>query len=150
LTRTPKEYGFGLAITIPLIDYGDRRNRIRQAEESAKGQDARHAATRSQVEQEVKQAITRLQAARAVLESFQGGMLDDARKLLEATRHGFELGATTLITALEAQRTFRNVQAEYIDALVSHEQARAQLERATAGVPASLLKELRTAEAKQQ
>jgi cobalt-zinc-cadmium efflux system outer membrane protein len=144
LSRTPRESGFGIGISIPLIDYGSRRNRILQAEESAKAQEQRLSAVQNQVQLDVKQAVARLRASDEVLKSFQSGMLDDARKLLEATKHGFELGGTTLSTYLEAQRTFRSVQLEYIDALVSHHQALAQLERSSGGVPASLLTELRT------
>lgn len=148
LTRTPRESGFGIGISIPLLDYGSRKNRVRQAEESARAQDFRLTATRTLVQQEVRQAVARLRAADAVLRSFQDGMLTDARKLVEATRNGFELGAITLAGVLEAQRTFRSVQTEYIDALVSHELARAQLERAAGSIPASLLQELRTSERK--
>ncbi|MBA3726140.1 MAG: TolC family protein [Armatimonadetes bacterium] len=150
LTRSPHENGFGIGITIPLLDYGSRRNRIRQAEESAKAHEQRAAAVRNRVLREVSQAVARLRAANAVLRMFQGGMLDEARKVLEATRNGFRIGGVSLLAVLEAQRTYRTVQAEYIDALASHEQARAQLERATGAVPTSVLKDLRSMESKKQ
>lgn len=149
LIRSPRESGFGIGISIPLLDYGSLRNRERQALESAKAQEFRITATRNQVQKEVKQALARLRAADVVLKSYQAGMLDNARKLIDATRRGFDLGDTTLLAVLEAQRTFRSIQSEYIDALVSHEQARVQLERAVGSIHPSLLKELTTLEANQ-
>src|SRR5207245_1522772 len=49
-----------------------------------------------------------------------GGVLDQARRLVEASRTGFQAGQTSLIAVLEAQRTYRSVLAEYTNALVDH------------------------------
>src|SRR5207237_4780999 len=50
--RRFSDYGLGLAITLPL-DYGSRRDHIRQAEESARAQADRVTAARNQALQEV-------------------------------------------------------------------------------------------------
>jgi cobalt-zinc-cadmium efflux system outer membrane protein len=133
-----------------MLDYGSRRNRIRQAEASAKAEELRLAGSEQQVRQEVIQAVARLKAADAVIKSFEGGVLDQAQRLLESTRRGFQLGETSLVAVLEVQRTYRNVRAEYIEALASHAEAQAQLELATGSVPASVLQELRRSEANNQ
>lgn len=145
ITRGLSDYGVGIGVTIPFLDYGSRRNRIRQAEESARAQVDRTAAQRNQVRQEVRRAITRLRSSEAVLQSFQQGILDRSRRLLEAARIGLQEGqaSVTVLSVLEAQRTYRSVQSEYINAQVAHAQARAELERATGAVPASLLPEAR-------
>jgi hypothetical protein len=92
---------------------------IRQAEEAARAQEDRIAATRSQVRQEVEQALARLQAADAVVRDYQGGVLEGARRLLEASRTGFQAGATSVIAILEAQRTYRSVLTDYTNALAA-------------------------------
>jgi cobalt-zinc-cadmium efflux system outer membrane protein len=97
---------------------------------------------------EVAQAISRLQAADEVVKSFQGGMLDEALKLRDATLAGFSLGQGTLTTVLEAQRTYRAVQSEYIEALASYNDAVAQLEFATGAVPATVLDQIKAREEK--
>jgi len=142
LTRSPRDGGFGIGITLPILDYGSLRNRTRQAEASQRAEEQRQAGIEAKVRQEVIQALARLRAAEEVIKTFEGGMLAEAKKLLDTTRAGFGLGETSLITVLDAQRTFRSVQSEYIEALASHAHALAQLERATGSVPASLIYEI--------
>ncbi len=138
---TGNGFGVGLGISLPIFDYGNRRNRIRQAEESARAQTDRITATQNQVQQEVTQAIARLRAAQTVALNYQQGILDQSRRLLEGSRRAFQEGAagTSVLTILEAQRTYRAVQTDYINALANQAQARAELERAAGAVPASLL-----------
>jgi outer membrane protein, heavy metal efflux system len=134
-----EDAGIGLGVSLPLLDYGSRRDRVQQAEESARAQAARTAATRNQVRQEVQQAIARVRAAEATIQGYQQGVLDQARRLLEATRTGFQAGLYSIVQVLEAQRTYRAVLSEYTNALADYAQARAELERATGAVPATLL-----------
>jgi len=139
VTRRFDDYGFGIAISLPLFDYGSRRNRIRQAEESARAQGDRVEAARNQVRQEVQQALARLQSAEAVLKEYDNGLLEKAQRLLEASRKGLEAGQTGVIAVLEAQRTFRSIQTERLNALLTYVQAHAELERATGATPSALL-----------
>ncbi len=139
--RAPRQPGIGVGISLPLLDWGSRRNRIRQAEESARAQDARIVATQAQVRREVEQAVTRLRAAEEVVREYQGGVLDQARRLLEGSLRALQVGApgASILTALEAQRTYRGVLTDYTNALTEHAQAQAELERAVAAVPADRL-----------
>jgi outer membrane protein, heavy metal efflux system len=139
VTRGFGDAGVAIGITLPLFDYGSRRERVRQAEAAARAQEDRITGTRVQVRQEVEQSLARLSAAEAVVQSYQAGVLDQARRLLEASRTGFQAGATSVIAVLEAQRTYRSVLTEYTNALAAAATARAELERATGAVPADLL-----------
>jgi outer membrane protein TolC len=139
VTRGIADAGFGIGITLPLFDYGSRRHHVRQAEEAARAQEDRITAMRNQVRQEVEQALARRRAAEAIIRDYQPGVLDQARRLLEASRTGFQAGATSVIALLEAQRTYRSVQTDYTNALAAYAQAQAELERATGSVPAALL-----------
>ncbi len=131
--------GFGLGISLPFLDFGGRRAQIRQSEQAASAQEARISATQNQVRQEVTQAQARLAAADAVVQGYQQGVLDQARTLRDASRRGFQEGKTSIVALLEAQRTYRSVQTEYINAQVDAAVARAELERATGAIPANLL-----------
>lgn len=141
VTRGNPEPGIGLGISLPLLDWGSRRNRIRQAEEAARAQEARVAVTQAQVRREVEQAVARLRAAETVVQEYQGGVLEQARRLLEGSLRALQIGApgASLLTALEAQRTYRGVLTDYTNALTEHAQARAELERAIGAVPADRL-----------
>lgn len=139
VTREPRNGGFGVAVSLPIFDYGSRKNRIRQAETSAKAETERLAAIQLQIRQEVVHALARLSAADEVVRNYRNGLLDESRKVLEASKKGYELGETNLVSLLEAQRTHRAVQIEYLDALASLAQAQIALERAMGSIPASLL-----------
>ncbi|MCS6776011.1 MAG: TolC family protein [Chloroherpetonaceae bacterium] len=137
---TPQDYGFSLVVTLPLFDWGGRRQRARQAEQAARAEEALLLATQVRVQQEVAQALARYQAAGAVLQEFPEGLLAQSRRLWEGALRAFQTGApgASLITVLEAQRTYRAVQREYIHARVDLAIAHAALERATGQVPAFL------------
>jgi outer membrane protein, heavy metal efflux system len=134
-----EDAGFGIGITLPLLDHGGLRNRVRQADEAARAQEYRITARISLVRQEVSQAVARFRAADALLEEYKRGLLDQIRRLLNAARTGFQSGQTSVLAVLEAQRTYRNVQTEYTGALVDRALALAELERATGALPATLL-----------
>lgn len=139
LTRGAALPGVGLGLTLPFLDYGSRRNRIRQAEETARAEAARVEALRARVRQEVEAAYTRLQAAERIAGSYPQGVLEQAQRLVHASRTGLEAGLTTLLEVLEAQRTHRAVLAEFTNARTDAALARVELERALGAVPAELL-----------
>lgn len=140
VTRRFSDYGIGVAVTLPLLDFGSRRNRVRQAEESERAQRDRTDAARNQVRQEAEQAYARLQAAAAALQTYDQGLLAKAQALLNASRKGFQLGQTSITSLLEAQRTYRTVQTERINAQVNYALTRAEWERSAGNVSPALLR----------
>ncbi len=134
---TSKDYGFSVAIRLPLIDWGNRKSRIQQSEAAALAQSDRIEAARQQVRQEVAQAYARQSAAQSVLTSF-GPALEQARKLLAASKVGFEEGKTALLSVLEAQRSYRATLADYAQAQADASLAQIEIERATAAFPVTL------------
>ena len=142
---SPRDYGFSVAVTLPLFDWGSRRNRVRQAEGSASAQADRLTATQNQVRQEVEQALVRVRASETLLNSYRQGILDRAKRLLDAAKIGLQEGAvgTTLLTVLEAQRIYRTVQTEYANAQSDSTLSRVELERALGTVPVSLFPQTR-------
>jgi cobalt-zinc-cadmium efflux system outer membrane protein len=86
------------------------------------------------------QALSRLAAAETVVRTYQGGVLEQSRRLLEGSQRALQVGApgASILNVLEAQRTYRSVLTEYTNALAQHAQARAELDRATGSVPANL------------
>lgn len=133
--------GIGIALTLPLLDYGSRRNRVKQAEQAALAQDARVVALQNEIRQQVTQSLARQRAAEAVVRAYPGEALEQAQRLLDGSRVGFREGRTSVVALLEAQRSFRAVQNEYVNALADAAVARAEVERAIGtapGTPASV------------
>lgn len=134
-TRAPRVGGVGLGMTLPLLDYGSRRHRLRQSRHLAEAQAARVEVLRRQVRLDVEAALARLRTAEQLLHRYQEGLLDQARRLAEAERTRFQTGAGSPLAVLEAQRTYRSVLSDYYGALAAHEQALAELEWATGSGP---------------
>ena len=125
---TRSDYGFSVAIRLPLVDWGARKNKIQQAETAALAQEDRIEQARQEIRREVVQALARLQGATAVLASFAEA-LPQAEKLLKASQLGFSEGKTSVLAVLEAQRTYRATLTEYAEAQAELTLAQAELSR---------------------
>jgi outer membrane protein, heavy metal efflux system len=88
--------------------------------------------TQLQVEQEVRDAYSRYQAAVQRLELYRGGMLKDADRVLEARLYAYQRGGATLLEVIDAQRTAAEVYLAYSQALADHAHALVILELAAA------------------
>lgn len=135
VTRGVEGVGLGLGITLPFVDWGERRNRAGQAERSAEAQALRAEALRAEARRDALQARARLRAAEIAVKTYQDGALEQARRLVDATRTGVQAGQTSILALLEAQRANRAVRIEYVDALADRAAAAAELERATHVLP---------------
>ncbi len=132
--QAPKrsDYGFSVAIRLPLIDWGARKSRIQQTETATLAQEDRIEQARQVIRQEVVQALARLEGATTILASFAEA-LPQAQKLLTATQLGFEEGKTSVLAVLEAQRTYRTTLTEYAQAQAELALAQAELNRVMGG-----------------
>jgi outer membrane protein, heavy metal efflux system len=124
------DYGASVAVTLPVFDWGGRRERIRQAEAQAQAEEARIRAVENEIRREVAEARARWEAARQILEGFRSDILAQSERLAEASRKGLQTGVVTLLGTLEAQRTLLAVRSEYVQAMADAALARTELERA--------------------
>ncbi len=141
ITPTYMDAGFGVVITVPL-DYGTRRELIRQEDFTADAAQARVIGTQAQVRAETVQAASRLSAAHAALAEYDQSIVSDARAVLQSTQTGFAAGALTIVEVLNAERTFRQVSDERLGALAQAAQAAADFDRAVGVLPPVLRAEL--------
>lgn len=132
--QTPKrsDYGFAVAIRLPLVDWGARKNKIQQAETATLAQEDRIEGVKQEIRREVVQALARLEGATTVLASFAEA-LPQAQKLLKASQLGFEEGKTSVLAVLEAQRSYRTTLTEYTEAQAELALAQAELNRVLGG-----------------
>jgi cobalt-zinc-cadmium efflux system outer membrane protein len=126
-------------ITAPIFDFGSIKNEKRAAQSEVKAQEATIALLKTQVAAQVEQALVRIEQQRATVSRFQNGIVPQTLDLLRKTQIGFDAEASTYLEVLEAQRTLRAVQAEYLQALVGVRTSEAQLESALGAEPQSFL-----------
>lgn len=134
ITPTYMDAGVGVVVSVP-VDYGTRRGLLRQSQQEAQAQDARLVGAQAQVRLDAEQAVVRLHAAQAVLGEYDAGLLANAHAVLAAAEAGYRAGGTTIVSVLDAQRTYRQILSEHLAAQVSVAEARAALDRAVGAVP---------------
>jgi outer membrane protein TolC len=136
-------YALRAVVTVPIFDFGSIQREKRAAEAEVRAQEATVALLRSQVAAQVEQALVRLDQQRRTVERYRTGIVPQTLDLLRKTQIGYAQGASTYLEVLEAQRTLRQVQTEYLQALVGTRTSEAQLENAIgASLPVNLTGDL--------
>jgi outer membrane protein TolC len=124
-------------ITIPIFDFGSNKSERRALEAEARADEATIALLRSQAATQVEQALLRLQQQRQTVERYRTGIVPLTLDLLRKTQIGYAAGASTYLEVLEAQRTLKQVQTEYLQALVGTRTSEAALESALGAPPSA-------------
>ncbi len=117
-------------LTVPLFDLGNIKNQQRAAEFEAQAQEKQVELLRSQVAAQVESALVTLQQNRALVARYRESLVPQTLDLLRKTQLGYAQGASTYLEVLEAQRAARQIQTEYLQALVGVRSGEAALESA--------------------
>ena len=82
------------------------------------------------VENEVDVAYRNLLQSRRLVEAYFGEVLEDARATFAIVERAYERGGATILDLLDAARTSRAIQQNYIEALFNYQHNLFQLESA--------------------
>lgn len=115
---------------IPLPLFNRNQGGIRQAEVSLQSAEADLNKTVNLVENEVEVAYRNLLQSRRLVEAYVGGVLEDARATFTIVERAYERGGATILDLLDAARTSRTIQQNYIEALFNYQHQLFQLESA--------------------
>jgi len=115
---------------IPLPLFNRNQGGIRQAEVSLQSAEADLDKTVNRVENEVEVAYRNLLQSRRLVEAYFGEVLEDARSTFAIVERAYERGGATIIDLLDAARTSRTIQQNYIEALFNYQHHLFQLESA--------------------
>jgi hypothetical protein len=117
-------------INVPVFDFGSIGGQKRAAQAEVRAQQARITLLQQQAATQVEQALIRLEQGRQTVEIYRTGIVPQTLDLLRKTQIGYAAGASTYLEVLDAQRTLRQVQTEYLQALVGVRSGEAALESA--------------------
>ncbi|MCH7903557.1 MAG: TolC family protein [Armatimonadetes bacterium] len=126
----PRSTGLSLSLVFPIFDTGRIRGRVREAESHVKEMEYVLIDTRFRVSLDVADAFTRVRMTETLVSRYVDAILPSAQDLLAKAEFGYARGGSTLLEFLEAQRTYRSTQLEYLVALADNAKARADLDRA--------------------
>jgi len=118
--------GASLEIEVPL--WNRNQGGIAAAGAERKRIQAEIERTRVQVERDVRTAFEEYESAREQLAAFDAGLRIAAEEVLRVETSLYEHGETDLIRLLDARRTARETEAEYLQALYNANIAQADLE----------------------
>jgi len=124
----PQQWALNLGVPLPL--FNRNQGGIRQAEVAVQTAEADLNKIVNQVENEVEVAYRNLIQSRRLVEAYIGGVLDDARSTLTIVERAYERGGATILDLLDAARTSRTIQQNYIEALFTYQHNLFQLESA--------------------
>jgi len=124
----PQQWAFNLGLPVPL--FNRNQGGIRQAEVAVQTAEADLNKAVNVVENEVEVAYRNLLQSRRLVEAYVGGVLDDARATFTIVERAYERGGATILDLLDAARTSRTIQQNYIEALFNYQRNVLQLESA--------------------
>lgn len=82
-----------------------------------------------QVQTEVSQAFYKYEAIKKQVKQYQSGLLDDSKKVLEGMVYKYRRGETSILDVLIAQRTYNEVQEQYLGTIKDYVSALVNLEK---------------------
>ncbi|MET1083237.1 MAG: TolC family protein [Burkholderiales bacterium] len=118
---------FGVAIPIPL--FNQRQGQIAEALAEVKVAEAQLRTQELALTREVDAAYSHFLVARQQVETFEGGLLERAQRTLEAAEAAYRFGERGILEYLDAQRTYRAVRQEYLNARYELEYSIIEIER---------------------
>jgi len=110
--------GIGVGIDLPIHDRN--QGNIAHAEVAARQATETALATRFGVITDVVNAYAAFQSNNTIVNLFQSGYLDQSRESLDISTYVFQRGAGSLLDLLDAQRTDRETQLAYRQALAAY------------------------------
>jgi cobalt-zinc-cadmium efflux system outer membrane protein len=106
---------------VPLPLFNRNQGGIVQAEVGIQQAEADLQKTLNQVENQVDVAYRNLLQSRRLVEAYRAGVLDDARSTLTIVERAYERGGATILDLLDAARTSRTIQLNYVESLFNYQ-----------------------------
>ncbi|GKS58212.1 RND transporter [Nitrospira sp.] len=124
----PQQLGLGVGVPLPL--FNRNQGGIAQSEVDVAVADAELQKALLEIENQVDIAYRNLIQARTLVEAYQTGVLDDARQTFTIVERAYERGGATILDLLDAARTARAIQLNYLESLFSYQRNVFRLENA--------------------
>ncbi len=105
-----------LTVGIPLPVFNRNEGEIARAQQEQRQAELKARALEAEIAGQVETAYQQFLAARSLLESIRGSMLQQARDVREITDFSYRRGEASLLALLDAQRAFNDTMQGYLEA----------------------------------
>lgn len=129
----PPFTGVTAGIAVPLKFSNFNKGAVRAARFREQQAEIQYQQALLQVQTEVMQAFRSYQSLSQQVDHYENGMLHAAQEVIDGKIYSYNRGEVSLLEVLDAQRTYDDVQAQYIETLFNYCTALVELER-SAGV----------------
>ena len=117
IAPAPKFNGVSLGIAIPLKFSNLNKGTVRAAEHRAQQAALMYQQAEMEVQASVIQSLRKYKSMLEQVKNFDNGMLRDAKSVIGGRIYSYERGETSLLEVLVAQRTYDELQENYIETL---------------------------------
>jgi len=132
LERDPGLEQWKIGVSIPLPLWNQRQGQIAQAQAAFAQQEAQMEQQRLAVIRELENAYNRYVIADQQVTTFETGLLNQAQKTLKVAEAAYKLGERGILDYLDAQRVFRGVRNDYLNAIFDRQDAWIDLQKLNA------------------
>lgn len=126
----PTRRSLKAGVTIPLKFSKFNKGSLRVANYAKEQSECEAKNLYLQVQTEVSQAFYRYEAIKKQVKQYQTGLLDDSKRILDGMVYKYKRGETSILDVLIAQRTYNEVQEQYLGAMKDYVSALVNLEKA--------------------
>lgn len=131
---TDHQWMVGFSLNLPL-QLGRRRGAVQEADASIAQAEAELLEISDEIRVDVEMARQRLIEAQHIVDLYRERLLPATRAQIDAARSGYVTGQTGFQALIDSERSLRNVELSYQEALASLGERRAELVRALGRVP---------------
>jgi outer membrane protein, heavy metal efflux system len=85
--------------------------------------------SRQAIRAEVESALLNVKSSRKIVVNFQENLLPELEKMLQLTQSSYQKGETGLASVIQVQKAIREVQTNYLNALIGYQDACEELEQ---------------------
>lgn len=130
IAPAPAFNGISAGISVPMKFSNINRGQVKAAEMAISQNAVLSRESELEIRTEVVRAFNKYTAQRQKVGHFNLGLIGDAQRILTGKIFSYQKGETNLIEVINAQRTYIDLQLDYIDALFEFTASLIELERA--------------------
>lgn len=129
----PPSRSYTAGVSIPLKFSNLNKGAIKVAQYGIEQSKTQQKTLELQVQTEISQAFFYFEAAKKKVKQYQTGLLEESRKILDGMVYKYKRGETSIMEVLIAQRTYNEVQEQYLETIKGYASSLVNLQK-TCGI----------------
>lgn len=117
-------------VTVPLVFSNINKGAVKSAKYAIEQSEFEKQNVGLQIQTEVSQAFYQYQSAQKQVKQYQTGLLEESKKILDGMMYRYKRGETSVLDVLIAQRSYNEVQEQYVEIMKGLASSLVTLEKA--------------------